>query len=106
MAEGRRTTALRGPGAGGFTPASALVVSNPCLNCGTNIQLEYCPECGQKEINADPTLREFLTEIAEGFLHWDGKVVRTFRLLLTKPGTLTEEYIAGKRVRFISPLRV
>ncbi|MES2177740.1 MAG: DUF3667 domain-containing protein [Gemmatimonadota bacterium] len=103
---GRRTQALRGPGAGGFTPAQSLAASNPCLNCGTNIQLAYCPECGQREIDPDPTLREFLHELAEEFLHWDGKLVTTFRTLLTKPGVLTMEYLGGRRVRYISPLRV
>jgi hypothetical protein len=102
----RRTLALRGPGAGGFTPAQSVAASNPCLNCGTNIQLEYCPECGQREIDPDPTLKEFLHELAEEFLHWDGKLLTTFRLLVTQPGELTREYLAGRRVRFISPLRV
>ena len=98
--------ALRGPGAGGFTPAHSLAASNPCLNCGTNIQLTYCPECGQREIDSDPTLREMLHELAEEFLHWDGKLAMTARLLVTKPGALTVEYLSGRRVRYISPLRV
>ena len=102
----RRTTALRGPGAGGFTPPTSVAASNPCLNCGTNIQLDYCPECGQREIDSDPTLREFLHELAEEFLHWDGKLVTTFRTLVTRPGELTMEYLAGRRVRYISPLRL
>jgi hypothetical protein len=102
----RRTQALRSPGAGGFTPAHSVAASNPCLNCGTNVQLTYCPECGQREIDSDPTLKEFLHELAEEFLHWDGKLATTFRLLVTKPGVLTNEYLAGRRVRYISPLRV
>ncbi len=97
---------MRGPGAGGLTPAQSVAASNPCLNCGTNIQLEYCPECGQREIDPDPTLREFLHELAGEMLHWDGKLAKTFRTLITKPGELTLEYLAGRRVRFISPLRV
>ena len=102
----RRTLAMRGPGAAGLTPAHSLAASNPCLNCGTNVQLEYCPECGQHEIDSDPTLREFLHELAEEFLHWDGKLLTTFRLLVARPGALTCEYIAGRRVRYISPLRL
>ena len=98
--------ALRGPGAGGFTPAHSVAASNPCLNCGTNIQLTYCPECGQPEIDSDPTFRELLHELAEEFLHWDGKLATTARLLVLKPGALTIEYLAGRRVRYISPLRV
>lgn len=102
----RRTMAMRGPGAAGPTPAQSLAASNPCLNCGTNIQLSHCPECGQSEIDSDPTLREFLHELAEELLHWDGKLFRTYRLLVTRPGELTREYLAGRRVRYISPLRV
>jgi hypothetical protein len=70
------------------------------------VQLDFCPECGQHAIDPDPTLREFLKELAEEFLHWDGKLITTFRTLVTKPGELTLEYLAGRRVRFISPLRV
>jgi hypothetical protein len=102
----RRTMALRGLGAGGPTPAHSVAASNPCLNCGTNVQLTYCPECGQREIDSDPTFREFLHELAEEFLHWDGKLATTFRLLVLRPGTLTNEYLAGRRVRYISPLRI
>jgi hypothetical protein len=97
---------MRGPGAGGHTPPQSQAASNPCLNCGTNVQLEFCPECGQRSIEPDPTLREFLHELAEEFLHWDGKLLKTFRMLVTKPGALTCEYLSGKRVRYISPLRV
>ncbi|MDB4888447.1 MAG: hypothetical protein JWL61_302 [Gemmatimonadetes bacterium] len=106
--ERRRTLALHGRNAAltsSLTPQS-VAASNPCLNCGTNVQLEYCPECGQRAIDPDPTLREFLHELAEEFLHWDGKLVTTFRALVTKPGMLTVEYLAGKRVRYISPLRL
>ena len=102
----RRTQALRSPGAGGLTPAHSVAASNPCLNCGTNVQLTYCPECGQREIDSDPTLKEFFHELAEEFLHWDGKLASTFRLLVARPGALTNEYLAGRRVRYISPLRV
>ena len=102
----RRTAALRGPGAGGFTPPTSVAASNPCLNCGTNVQLSYCPECGQHEIDSDPTLREFVHELAEEFLHWDGKLATTFRTLVTRPGALTVEYLAGRRMRYVSPLRV
>ncbi len=102
----RRTAALRRAGDGGFTPPTSVAASNPCLNCGTNIQLSYCPECGQRDIDEDPNLREFVHELAEEFLHWDGKLATTFRTLVTKPGALTVEYLAGRRMRYVSPLRV
>jgi hypothetical protein len=66
----------------------------------------FCPACGQPAIDPDPTLREFLHELAAELLHWDGKLVSTFRLLLTKPGELTRDYLAGRRVGYISPLKL
>lgn len=106
--ERRRTVAMHGRNptvASSLTPHS-VAASNPCLNCGTNVQLEFCPECGQRSIDPDPTLREFLHAMAEEFLRWDGKLITTFRTLVARPGVLTNEYLAGRRVRYISPLRV
>jgi hypothetical protein len=67
---------------------------------------DFCPACGQAAIDPDPTLRELLHELAAEFLLWDGKLLSTFRLLVTRPGELTREYLAGRRVRYISPLRL
>jgi hypothetical protein len=81
-------------------------VESACRNCGAERGGEYCAACGQRAIDPDPTLREFLHELAEELLHWDGKLATTFRLLVTRPGVLTNEYLAGRRVRYISPLRL
>jgi hypothetical protein len=67
---------------------------------------EYCAACGQRALDPDPTVREFAHELAGEFLHWDSKLGNTFRLLVTRPGALTLEYLAGRRVRYISPLRL
>jgi hypothetical protein len=57
-------------------------------------------------IDPNPTLGEFAHEAASEFLHWDGKLAATFRLLFTKPGELTREYLSGRRARYLSPLRL
>ena len=38
--------------------------------------------------------------------HWRDACGRRWPLLLFKPGFLTAEYIAGRRVRYVEPLRV
>ncbi|MEO8563555.1 MAG: DUF3667 domain-containing protein [bacterium] len=86
--------------------ASPLGAPVPCLNCGAVVAHQYCPECGQARTDPDPTLRELLHELAADFLNWDGKLLGTLRQLVTAPGSLTVEYLAGRRARFISPLRV
>jgi hypothetical protein len=102
--EAPRSALREGDGAN-LSPA---VTSSPvaCLNCGAALSGKYCSECGQPVIDPNPTLRELAHELAEGFLNWDGKLLGTLRMLVTSPGTLTTEYLAGRRVRFISPLRV
>jgi hypothetical protein len=91
------STAMRPP------EASA---SGVCLNCGEPLSQRFCPACGQAAIDPNPTLGEFVHEAAEEFLHWDGKLAATFRLLFTKPGELTREYLTGRRARYLSPLRL
>lgn len=44
--------------------------------------------------------------MAGELLHWDGKLWSTLKTLIRSPGTLTIDYVAGKRVRHISPLRL
>lgn len=77
-----------------------------CLNCGEPVFRHFCPACGQKAIDPNPTLGEFVHEAAGEFLHWDGKLATTFRLLFTQPGALTREYFAGRRASYLSPLRL
>jgi hypothetical protein len=40
------------------------------------------------------------------FVHLDSKLFRTLRDIVTKPGFLTEEYFAGRKSRYIAPLRL
>lgn len=101
-----RKTLLRAPGMGSYTPPHALVTSNPCPNCGTNVQLEYCPECGQRHLDRDQSLRELLREASRQLLQRDGVYRATLRVLVASPGVLTREYLAGRRVRYLSPLRL
>ena len=51
-------------------------------------------------------LHDFAHEATHEFLHLDGKILKTLKLLLFKPGQLTKEFIEGRRARYISPLRI
>ena len=89
-----------------LAPPPATVAVASCLNCGSAMGQQFCPACGQAATDPDPTLRELVDELAAEFLLWDGKLLSTFRLLFTRPGELTREYLAGRRVRYISPLKL
>jgi hypothetical protein len=92
--------------ASALTPPPAADVPARCLNCDSALVQQYCPVCGQAARDPDPTLAEFVHELAAEFFLWDGKLFTTFRLLIAKPGELTRAYLAGHRVRYIPPLRL
>lgn len=78
-----------------------------CSNCGTALVGEYCFRCGQKRLPDDHlSMRHFLHEAVVhvgDFEHT--KIFRTVRALLFRPGLLTNEYIAARRVDWITPLK-
>lgn len=67
-----------------------------CPNCGVRLTGRYCADCGQKTAPLNPTIGHFLHEVAHELLHFDGKIFRSVWLLLTRPGFLTRELLAGR----------
>ena len=45
-------------------------------------------------------------EAAGEFIQVDSKIAVTLRLLLTRPGEPTSEFLRGRRIRYVSPLRL
>ncbi|MGF6181621.1 hypothetical protein ABIB42_002643 [Massilia sp. UYP32] len=77
-----------------------------CKNCGTTTQGNYCQQCGQATHLHVPSAREFLHEFIAHYLALEGKLWKSLALLIAKPGLLTCEYIEGRRVRYLEPLRL
>jgi len=80
--------------------------ASACTNCGTALAGSYCSSCGQKTAPLAPTLGYFAHELTHELLHVDGKIFRSLRLLLTRPGFLTREIFAGRRASYVSPIRL
>ena len=74
-----------------------------CANCDADLNGNYCAVCGQPA-HVHRTLGHMVEEFLHGLLHFDTRAWRTLPLLAFRPGTLTNEYIHGKRARYISPL--
>ncbi|MEA2237027.1 MAG: hypothetical protein QOC81_1751 [Thermoanaerobaculia bacterium] len=77
-----------------------------CLNCGAALTGRWCAQCGQRVASVRPSLHELLHEAVHEIAHIDGKLIRTAGLLLFRPGALTTEFLEGKRVRSVTPVRV
>jgi hypothetical protein len=77
-----------------------------CLNCGASLVGPWCAQCGQRDPHPDVPLHELLHDIAHEFTHWDGKVLGTIRELVSRPGQLTVDFLAGRRARWLPPFRL
>jgi hypothetical protein len=80
--------------------------SSACLNCGTPLSGPFCAGCGQRDIPPYPSVRELAVDAVSEFSGWDGRLASTIRALVLYPGLLTHEFLEGRRVRYISPLRL
>ena len=77
-----------------------------CENCGTELTGHYCSQCGQAAIDYRRSIGHVLLDVLNEFLNWDSKFFSSIGLLMTRPWRLTNEFVGGKRVRHVHPLRL
>ena len=76
-----------------------------CLNCGAALHGSFCSACGQRSVPPDPSVAEVAGDAWQELSGYDGRIAATIRGLL-RPGYLTREYVAGRRARYLSPVRL
>jgi hypothetical protein len=88
--------------------ADAMLHAAPvnCPNCFAETMGNFCHQCSQETTLHPPSAREFMHEFIGHYVALEGKLWQSLWLLLLKPGRLTLEYIRGRRVRYVQPLRV
>ena len=77
-----------------------------CLNCNAQVQGKYCHICGQENLEPVESAWYLMTHFFNDITHFDGKFFSTLWLLVTKPGFLSGEYKAGRRVAYLNPVRM
>ena len=77
-----------------------------CANCGWEEPGPFCPQCGQNQRDPRQSLWIWLREAVDEVFSLDGKVPKSLFLLVARPGWLTQEWIAGRRTRYVSPIRI
>ncbi len=97
LAAGAATHAGHGPGHTGA-----------CLNCNATLatQARFCSQCGQGTANHPPSLLEFVHEFISHYIAVEGTLWRSLWGLMARPGFLTREYLAGRKQRYVLPLRL
>lgn len=76
-----------------------------CPNCGVSFDGQYCWNCGQKNRARVITLGELLRDGFGELFDFDSRLWRTVWPLMARPGFLTSEYLAGRRMRYMPPFR-
>ncbi len=77
-----------------------------CENCHAKVTGSFCSQCGQ---SIESTLRYFwsvILHLLDDIFSFDSRASRTIFPLMFKPGFLTNEYFAGRRVHYVPPLRL
>ncbi|RZI94046.1 MAG: DUF3667 domain-containing protein, partial [Rubrivivax sp.] len=82
--------------------------STTCLNCSTALapKARFCSQCGQDTANHPPSLFEFVHEFVSHYIAVEGTLWKSLWGLMARPGFLTLEYLAGRKQRYVLPLRL
>jgi hypothetical protein len=87
-------------------PPPAAVAWKPCANCGAPMHGPYCYACGQPEKGMIRQLASVMHDVLDTVFNIDSRVFRSLLPLYFRPGYLTLEYFAGRRVRYVTPFRL
>jgi hypothetical protein len=86
--------------------APSLTAPVLCDNCGAPVPARYCSACGQRLEPPVHSLWHFSRVATEDLTHADSRLWATLTALLFKPGRLTREFLAGRRARYLPPVRL
>jgi hypothetical protein len=75
-----------------------------CRNCGAPLAGDYCAGCGQRV--RELRLADVAGEALEDVTDLDSRLWRTLKGLLFRPGSVTADYINGRRARYVPPIRL
>jgi VanZ family protein len=77
-----------------------------CLNCENEVLSEhnFCPYCGQKTNLQTLQLKHVAHDAMHYITHADKSIFTLMKALITRPGIVAGEYIAGKRQKYFKPL--
>jgi hypothetical protein len=79
---------------------------NPtCLNCDEALSGSFCQHCGQQNLPLKQSLGQLLLVFFGEFFNYDGRFLRSIRLMLSQPGAITLAYLEGKRTSYVNPVR-
>ncbi len=85
---------------------SPLRSDKTCLNCNYVVDQRFCPNCGQENTDTRKTFHHLFVHFFEDLTHYENAFWKTIKNLLLKPASLTTEYLSGKRLSYLAPVRL
>lgn len=77
-----------------------------CLNCGATVLIRFCPECGQENTETRKSFHYLFTHFIEDLIHYDSGFWKTMKYLFFYPARLTREYLSGRRMAYVPPVKL
>lgn len=84
----------------------SLRTEKNCLNCGAEVPERYCSHCGQENKVPHETFGHLFKHFVADIFHYDSQFFTTLKYLLFRPGFLSREYSAGRRVSYVNPIKL
>lgn len=84
----------------------ALPGYSSCKNCDTPLEGMYCHKCGQYALDTNQNFWKFIKQYFDNTFQTDGRALRTFGALITSPGFLSTEFVRGRIMRYVHPLKL
>ncbi|TBX65793.1 DUF3667 domain-containing protein [Flavobacterium silvisoli] len=85
---------------------SPLRQDKTCLNCRYVVENRFCPNCGQENTDTRKTFHHLFVHFFEDLTHYENAFWKTIKNLFFKPASLTKEYLSGKRLSYLAPVRL
>ncbi len=74
-----------------------------CKNCNSQVNQNFCPNCGQP-VQVKRIDRQYITHEIEEVLHFERGILYTLKALLTSPGQNIKFFINENRHRLVKPI--
>jgi hypothetical protein len=87
------------------TQPAPVVQAASCPSCETELQGNFCHQCGEKRPHRhELSFKHFALHGLHELTHLDSKIFSTVRYLFSRPGYLTQEFVAGRKSLYMRPL--
>jgi len=77
-----------------------------CFSCGESMNGVFCYACGNKNDDYRRSIWSLGAELFASLTAFEGRIWRSLRSLIFKPGQMAREFSDGARQKWTSPIRL